>query len=108
MRRFAMTAAALAMTASGFIALTPGVAHAWPSKCTAEERIYSDVEGGIARCTAGTGRFRAMAYCTSDPRRGYGSYYYGDWRRPGMAWSAVQCPSSQRYIVAAGYDLANW
>jgi hypothetical protein len=76
-----------------------------PSSCSA---WTLPGEGGEASCPSGTGHFRVELYCTSNPQVGYGNFYFGPWELTGQYDSIEFCPISQPYVVAAGYDLANW
>ena len=100
-------AAVLALAAGTFVLTNASPAHAWPSGCSAWKNTETDE--ARAKCTGGTGHVRAVAYCTANPQTGYGSYFYGPWVIPGRYTSVKACPSTgARYIVAAGYERANW
>lgn len=97
-----MAALAVTPAASAHAQATPNV----PSECDAT--TFYNPDGGIASCGGGTGHFRVIIYCTSDPKIGYGTYYTGPWVLTQHGFSITDCPSSQPYVVAAGWDLANW
>lgn len=79
-----------------------------PSNCSTI-LLSGYTEGGAAQCFSGTGHFRVLIYCTANPQNGYGTYYPGPWQPTGQGVNSTEyCPSSQPYIVAAGYDLALW
>ncbi|GAA3474477.1 hypothetical protein [Nonomuraea roseola] len=100
-------AAALAVVTGAFILTNASPAHAWPSGCTAWKNI--DTNEAKAKCTGGTGHVRALAYCTANPKTGLGGYVYGPWVTPKKYTSVAECPSTgAKYIVAAGYERANW
>ncbi|GAA4049122.1 hypothetical protein GCM10022248_15080 [Nonomuraea soli] len=104
-------AASLALAVGAFVLVNPSPALAVPSGCTAWN-IYANgtsrtIDGGTAKCTGGTGHFRALLYCTDDPKSGWGTYYKSAWvRTPGT--SSLLCPRSQRYIMATAYERATW
>ncbi|MFI6813430.1 hypothetical protein ACIBG7_13510 [Nonomuraea sp. NPDC050328] len=99
--------AILSLAAGALLASMPPAASGIPRDCTVAEGSGPS-DSGRARCTSGTGHFRAVAYCTSSPTFSHGGYYWGPWKRPGEAWSVVTCPSSAKYVVDTGYELANW
>ncbi|MEU1388194.1 MULTISPECIES: hypothetical protein [unclassified Nonomuraea] len=107
-RNLATAAAALALTTTGFLTMSTGIAHAAPVNCWADEHYGSSGEYAHAGCGSGTGHVRAVAYCTDNPSTGYGAYYYGNWARVPTETSKAPCPSNRRYLVDAGYEPANW
>jgi len=97
--------AALAGTSASAAQVTPST----PSNCQAHTIQASGSEGGDAWCFSGTGHVRVQIYCTVSPQYGWGTYYFGPWLVVGTSnVSLAWCPSSQPYVVAAGYDIAPW
>ena len=100
-------AAVLALTAGTFVLAPPAPANALPTGCRAYIITPNNQEGGAAQCSGGTGHFRALVYCTSDPSAGWGTMYKATWVTPGKL-SLRLCPTTQRYAAGVAYERANW
>jgi hypothetical protein len=97
--------AAGALTVGGVAAtqaVESGVAEAAPYGCYWASTIYNSsgqMTGRLARCSFGSGYFRAKLRCSD------GSTRYGYWRSPGGS-SSAQCPSG-RYVTSSVVEVSN-
>ncbi|MEO3801172.1 hypothetical protein [Nonomuraea sp. B1E8] len=101
-------AIALAVAAGMAVVTYPGPASATPTGCSAFlYRPGSGAEGAAARCTGGTGEFRAVALCTNEPGGGPKGTYYSAWERAGVSSRAIAlCPPGAKYVKSAKYELS--
>jgi len=108
-KKLALTIPVMGALVSALIAIPATSANAAPSNCSAKPLAASHFpQGGVANCYSGSGHFRALIYCTADPRNGWGVYATGQWLLTGPLSSIANCPSDHPYLVDAGYDLAPW
>jgi hypothetical protein len=75
------------LLATGFLALGPARADAYPTGCSAERWFAS---GARARCTGGTGSYRVKFRC--DKSLGFDYDRAGPWKAAGSGeWSTAGC-----------------
>ncbi len=98
---------AISLLSAAAVVLTPSSASAAPTGCTwTWAGATTPTPGVAARCSGGTGQFRAYVDCYDDWTLRT-ARYYGPWRSPGINTSFALCAYNYNSPYGGGIQLRN-